>query len=231
MGRPTTKETKVKGAFFKHRWVDASHQDVSQVQVSIEGVPVCAPYLKPPHHFEIQPKTTNFISPNERSSAFPPWKHALKPGGGGGRMVDQFKRKRVERVNAGKVKEGVFRVAGTTCQGQCCILASSVPRHSTHLQLEYRTVELDAEVDCLVVNAKVFVVQKVEIFRDNVAKSCVHMFQVVHIFKAALQQFENLYEHQIREKIKLHIRYLELSGKGENNLSSRLNWLGRNILL
>ena len=100
-----------------------------------------------------------------------------------------------------------------------------------HLQLEYRTVELDAEVDCLVVDAKVFVVQKVEIFRNNVAKSCVHMFQVVHIFKAALQQFENLYEHQIREKIKLHIRYLELSGKGENDLSSRLHWLGRNILL
>ena len=29
MGRPTTKETKVKGAFFKHRWVDASEKEVN----------------------------------------------------------------------------------------------------------------------------------------------------------------------------------------------------------
>jgi len=53
MGGPTTKEAKVKGAFLKHQRVDASHQDVSQIQISIEGVPVCAPYLKLCHHFEI----------------------------------------------------------------------------------------------------------------------------------------------------------------------------------
>ena len=74
-----------------------------------------------------------------------------------------------------------------------------------HLQLEYRTAKLDAEVDCLVVDAKGFVVQKVEIIRDNVAKSSVHMFQVVHIFKATLQQFQNLQEDQIGQKMKLHI--------------------------
>ena len=61
-----------------------------------------------------------------------------------------------------------------------------------HLQLEYWTAKLDAEVDCLVVDAKVFVEQKVKIIRNNVAKSCVHLFQVVHIFKAILQQFQNL---------------------------------------
>ena len=37
-----------------------------------------------------------------------------------------------------------------------------------HLQLEYRTAKLDAEVDYLVVDAKVFVVQKVEIIRNHV---------------------------------------------------------------
>ena len=37
-----------------------------------------------------------------------------------------------------------------------------------HLQLEYRTAKLDAEVDCLVVDAKVFIVQKVEIIRNHV---------------------------------------------------------------
>ena len=78
-----------------------------------------------------------------------------------------------------------------------------------HLQHEYWTAKLDAEVDCLVVDAKVFVVQKVEIIRDNVAKSSVHMFHVVHIFKVILQQFQNLQEHQIRQKMKLHIRNLQ----------------------
>ena len=74
-----------------------------------------------------------------------------------------------------------------------------------HRQLEYRTAKLDAEVDCLVVDAKVFVVQKVEIIRNNVSQSSVHMFQAVHIFKAALQQFQNLQEDQIGQKMKLHI--------------------------
>ena len=78
-----------------------------------------------------------------------------------------------------------------------------------HLQLEYRTAKLDAEVDCLVVDAKVFIVQKVEIIRNNVSKSSVHMFQVVHIFKAILEQFQNLEEHQIRQKMNLHIRNLQ----------------------
>ena len=81
VGGTSTKEAKVKRAFFKHRRVDASmrkrvkivdeqkrgspHQDVSQVQVSVEGVPVRAPYLQIAHHFEIQPKTTNigFLPP------------------------------------------------------------------------------------------------------------------------------------------------------------------------
>ena len=94
-----------------------------------------------------------------------------------------------------------------------------------HLQLEYRTVKLDAEVDCLVVDAKVFVIQKVEIFLNDVAKSCVHMFQVVHIFKATLQQFENLYEHQIREKIKLHIRNLQHS-EARVRISWAQGWIG-----
>jgi len=74
-----------------------------------------------------------------------------------------------------------------------------------HRQLEYRTAKLDAEVDYLVVDAKVFVVQKVEIIRNNVSQSSVHMFQAVHIFKAALQQFQNLQEDQIGQKMKLHI--------------------------
>ena len=74
-----------------------------------------------------------------------------------------------------------------------------------HRQLEYRTAKLDAEVDYLIVDAKVFVVQKVEIIRNNVSQSSVHMFQAVHIFKAALQQFQNLQEDQIGQKMKLHI--------------------------
>ena len=31
MGRPTTKETKVKGAFFKHRGIDASEKEVMMI--------------------------------------------------------------------------------------------------------------------------------------------------------------------------------------------------------
>jgi len=91
VGGTSTKEAKVKRAFFKHRRVDASHQDVSQVQVSVEGVPVRAPYLQISHNFEIQPR-----------------QNALKPGSGRGRVVDQLKRKRVERVHTGKGKEGVL---------------------------------------------------------------------------------------------------------------------------
>ena len=125
-------------------------------------------------------------------------------------MVDQLKRKCVERVHTGKGKEGFLG-----CQGQQPARVDVVSWHrqclgmTGHLQLEYRTTKLDAEVDCLVVDAKVFVVQKVEIIRDNVAKSCVHMFQVVHIFKATLQQFQNLEEDEIRQKMKFHIRNLE----------------------
>ena len=78
-----------------------------------------------------------------------------------------------------------------------------------HLQLEYWTTKLDAEVDCLVVDAEVFVVQKVEIIFNNVLKSSVHMFQAVHIFKTALQQLQNLEEDQIRQKMKLHLKNLE----------------------
>jgi len=78
----TTKEAKVKGALFKNQRIDASHQDVSQVQVSIKGVPVCTSYLKLCHHVEVQP-----------------WKNALKPGSWRGGMVDQLHRKCVQRIH------------------------------------------------------------------------------------------------------------------------------------
>ena len=121
VGGTSTKEAKVKRAFFKHRRVDASmrnrvkivdeqkrgspHQDVSQVQISVEGVPVSAPYLQISHNFEIQPETTN-IGFTQQKQFSSPRQHALKPGSGRGRVVDQLKRKRVESVHTGKGKEG-----------------------------------------------------------------------------------------------------------------------------
>ena len=126
-------------------------------------------------------------------------------------MVDQLKRKCVERVHTGKGKGDIFRVPQTQQPARVDVVSWHRQCLSVtgHLQHEYWTAKLDAEVDCLVVDAKVFVIQKVEIFLNNVAKSCVHMFQVVHIFKVILQQFQNLQEHQIRQKMKLHIKNLQ----------------------
>ena len=54
--------------------------------------------------FNLKQQKKGFYS--KQMQCFSPWKHALKPGGGGGRMIYQLKRKRVKRVHTGKGKQG-----------------------------------------------------------------------------------------------------------------------------
>ena len=117
VGGTTTKEAKVKRAFFKHRRVDASMRKRVKksgghlIRMSLKSRYLLRAFLSV-HlisrsliilKFNLKQQILGFSHQQQCSS---PWKHALKPGSGRGRVVDQLKRKRVESVHTGKGKEG-----------------------------------------------------------------------------------------------------------------------------